>query len=229
MTPEPRDAAGSSARVPPAPESAPLRGRAAEARSNDDAVLAAAREVFAERGFDAPMSEIAQRAGVGVASIYRRYPSKERLTLDLRLLALRQVIDIARGVASSEEPFAVRAFLERHLRAAASPLVTTFGRYVERDLEVDRAADELHAALSALIDHDLRAGLLPAGYGPGELMIATTHLRPAVPTSRERAIELHLRQLDHYLLGLELSLAHPERVRGTPLSWEEWVDLNSAD
>lgn len=211
------------------PRDAPLRGRAAEARTNDDAVLNAAREVFVERGFDAPMSAIAERAGVGVASIYRRYPSKDALTLDLRLRALHQVTRIAQDALSSPAPSAVRAFLERHLREAASPLATTFGRHVRRNPDVDTAAEELREALEELISLDRDRGLVPPDFGPGELMIAITHLRPRIPTDRARAVDLHLRQLDHYLLGLQHSVEHPELIRGESMTWDEWVSFNSAD
>lgn len=37
------------------------------------------------------------------------------------------------------------------------------------------------------------------------------------------------RQLDHYLLGLQHSVEHPESVRGETMTWAEWVSFNSAD
>ncbi|MFF1875386.1 TetR/AcrR family transcriptional regulator [Kitasatospora herbaricolor] len=50
-----------------------------DARRNLESVLRAAREVFGEFGYDAPMEEVARRAGVGVGTVYRRFPSKEVL------------------------------------------------------------------------------------------------------------------------------------------------------
>jgi hypothetical protein len=58
--------------------SAPLSGRQAEARRNDGLILEAAREVFVEDP-DAPISAVAERAGVGIGALYRRYASKEEL------------------------------------------------------------------------------------------------------------------------------------------------------
>ncbi|MDN5853602.1 MAG: TetR/AcrR family transcriptional regulator [Actinomycetia bacterium] len=49
----------------------------ADARSNRDRVLAAARDLFAERGIDVGMREIARRAEVGPATLYRRFPTKQ--------------------------------------------------------------------------------------------------------------------------------------------------------
>lgn len=50
-----------------------------DARRNLESVLKAARQVFGEVGYDAPMEEVARRAGVGVGTVYRRFPSKEVL------------------------------------------------------------------------------------------------------------------------------------------------------
>ncbi|OLT27188.1 TetR family transcriptional regulator [Actinomadura sp. CNU-125] len=63
--------------------SRPLR---ADAARNSEKILRAAREVFAEQGPDAPLDDIARRAGVGIATLYRRFPHKAalvRAALDL--------------------------------------------------------------------------------------------------------------------------------------------------
>jgi len=54
----------------------------ADARENRARLLAVARELFAQRGLDVPMAAIARRAGVGVATLYRRFPTKESLVLE---------------------------------------------------------------------------------------------------------------------------------------------------
>ncbi|MGW6931184.1 TetR/AcrR family transcriptional regulator [Lentzea sp. NPDC054927] len=54
----------------------------ADARENRARVLAVARELFAQRGLEVPMAAIARRAGVGVATLYRRFPTKEALVLE---------------------------------------------------------------------------------------------------------------------------------------------------
>ncbi|WP_228508168.1 TetR/AcrR family transcriptional regulator [Curtobacterium sp. VKM Ac-2865] len=50
-----------------------------DARENRDRVLAAARELFAEHGLDVGMREVARRAGVGPATLYRRFPTRQAL------------------------------------------------------------------------------------------------------------------------------------------------------
>jgi AcrR family transcriptional regulator len=54
-----------------------------DARDNRDRVVRAAREIFAARGLDVTMREIARRAGVGVATLYRRFPTKEALVAEV--------------------------------------------------------------------------------------------------------------------------------------------------
>jgi AcrR family transcriptional regulator len=71
------------------------KGRQAEAARNDLKVLEAAREVFATQGWDAPVSAVAERAGVGMGSLYRRYGSKTELLQYLCVLSMRQVINAA--------------------------------------------------------------------------------------------------------------------------------------
>lgn len=56
----------------------PLR---ADARANLEAVLVAAERLIAERGADVPMSAVATEAGVGIATLYRRFPDREQLLL----------------------------------------------------------------------------------------------------------------------------------------------------
>jgi AcrR family transcriptional regulator len=56
-----------------------LRPQRADARRNFDALLAAAREVFAEEGTGASLEEIARRAGVGIGTLYRNFPTRQDL------------------------------------------------------------------------------------------------------------------------------------------------------
>jgi len=62
-------------------------------------LLSAAGDVFAARGLDTPMSEVACAAGVGVASIYRRFPSKQAL---LAALVVRRMDQITAAVAEAQ-------------------------------------------------------------------------------------------------------------------------------
>lgn len=108
-----------------APERTSRRGRQAEARRNDLAVLEAARDVFAAQGTDAPIAAVAERAGVGIGSLYRRYGSKVELLQRLCVLAIGQAQAAAREALAAENPWTglagyIRACVELRAGALAS-------------------------------------------------------------------------------------------------------------
>ncbi len=76
------------------------RPHRADAARNFDAVLAAAREVFTERGFGAPLEDVAERAGVGIATLYRNFPTREVLVENVYIVEIQSVI--AEAGASQE-------------------------------------------------------------------------------------------------------------------------------
>lgn len=61
----------------------------ADARQNEDILLQAAKEVFLSSGVDAPVREIASKAGVGIATLYRRFPKRS----DLIVAVFRREVD----------------------------------------------------------------------------------------------------------------------------------------
>jgi AcrR family transcriptional regulator len=72
----------------------------ADARRNRDRILDAARAAFGERGLDVPLEDIADRAGVGIATLYRRFPTREALvaaTFELKLDAFAEAAEQALG------------------------------------------------------------------------------------------------------------------------------------
>src|SRR4051794_34498377 len=64
----------------------------ADARRNRERILVAARDVFVETGTDAPLEEIATRAGVGIATLYRRFPERVDLMRAVVLDVLHQTM-----------------------------------------------------------------------------------------------------------------------------------------
>lgn len=83
------------------PLSRPLRR---DAELNLERILAAAQDVFAESGFDASMEQIANRAGVGVGTLYRRFPSKESLVLAIMEMASQHSEALVHDVLTHATP-----------------------------------------------------------------------------------------------------------------------------
>jgi AcrR family transcriptional regulator len=131
-----------------------LSGRRAEAARNDEAILASAREVFVADP-DAPVSAVAEHAGVGISSLYRRYESKEELLRKLCGDGLQLYNDIARAAVEDDdgEPWEIFAtFMRRIVEADVHALTRNLaGRFTPTE-EMERSAyfaDELNERLVA--------------------------------------------------------------------------------
>lgn len=119
------DSAGGEATGPvpdPVPkERAPAKRVAAlrvDAQRNLEHVVRAAREVFGESGYGAPMEDVARRARVGVGTVYRRFQSKEALVERIAEEETARLTEQARGaLAQEEDPWAA---LSRFLRTAVA-------------------------------------------------------------------------------------------------------------
>ena len=91
-------------------EPRPLRRDAEENRRR---LLEAAREVFAESGFEATMDEVAARAGVGVGTAYRRFANKEELIAALFQDRVAELVEVTERALAEEDPWqGIVAYLE---------------------------------------------------------------------------------------------------------------------
>ncbi|WP_460796866.1 TetR/AcrR family transcriptional regulator [Microbacterium sp. GXF0217] len=215
--------------MPEAPaDERPLPGRQREARSNDIAVLVAAREVFSAQGHDASIADIARHAGVGIGSIYRRYATKEALVEALHLHAVREAasraLELARELemGASTDLGGVATFLSRQITGASGPLLRPPRIAGPIPAELAAASDELRTGLELLIAHDRETGMLPAGFTPADAMQLLQHLRPVLPMPRGEADALHLRYLDLIATGLRAQAAEGVVLSGGP-GWDDWV------
>jgi AcrR family transcriptional regulator len=120
----------------------------ADARSNRDQILAAARALFREQGIEVPMKEIADRAGVGVGTLYRRFPDRGALIRATAYSYLAGLADLVESIRR-EEPDAwsalcrlLRESMELRLGALASAVEPGLHEDLRRDpnLEAVRAA-----------------------------------------------------------------------------------------
>jgi AcrR family transcriptional regulator len=118
------------------PHEAELR---ADARRNRDQIVAAALALFREEGIDVPMEEIARRAGVGVGTLYRRFPDRDALIWATAHASLRGQADMAQ-TALREEPGAWPA-LCRFLRDCAELRLGALASAIEPRLHASIQAD----------------------------------------------------------------------------------------
>jgi AcrR family transcriptional regulator len=119
------------------------RPRRADARRNYERVLAAATEVFAELGVTAPLDEIARRAGVGNATMYRHFPARRELVIAVYAGEVTTLCELGRSLLTDSSPADA---LFRWLRAFIAHVAT------KRDLPL-AIPDDAAGQRSALYRH----------------------------------------------------------------------------
>jgi AcrR family transcriptional regulator len=141
------------------------RPRRADARRNRERILESARAVFAEYGPDAQIDDVARQAGVGVGTVYRHFPTKEALLVELLREKFR--LFAARGREALEhdgEPFAVlEDLLWRNAETAASDAAVQHalagaGEHIWIQAQAEQ--QELLAVTGELIARARRAGTI---------------------------------------------------------------------
>ena len=155
----------------------PLR---ADARRNVDALLEAAKEVFATSGVDAPVREIATKAGVGLGTLYRHFPHRSDLVTAVFRHEVDACADEAPDLAATHEPGEA---LERWLYRYVDFIGTKRGLAAALH-SGDPAFDALPAyfesrflpALGALLDSAAKAGVVPPDVDPMDLLHAVANL-----------------------------------------------------
>ncbi|MEV7598918.1 TetR family transcriptional regulator [Kitasatospora sp. NPDC089797] len=142
----------------------------ADAARNAEKIIRAAREVFTEQGPDAHLDEVARRAGVGAATLFRRFPDKAallRAVLDARFA--EHVRPVIRAAAGDPDPArALARVLETALESVAGDFnVLTAARAA--GVLTPATGEEFFAALDVLLARGQRAGVLRADLVPDDL------------------------------------------------------------
>lgn len=133
----------------------------ADARRNSELLVRTAREVFAEKGVEAPLDEIARRAGVGPGTLYRHFPNREALIEAVYMDKIRMLTDRADELLADHPPeqamlMWLREYVQwishQHglassLKAALQPDSDAMAR--SRELVVDASATLLAAGRAA--------------------------------------------------------------------------------
>jgi AcrR family transcriptional regulator len=177
-------------------------GGRADARRNRERVLAAARAVFAERGIDAPMATVARRAGVGTATLYRHFPTRDAL---VRGAFVQQMETCARALTEALAlPDPWRGFqhlvetvceLQREERGFPAAFLAAFPENVS---EHAQSREHAERDVTTLVRRAQAAGALRADFHPSDLavvLLAHCALVTALPDD-----EAASRRLVAYLL-----------------------------
>jgi AcrR family transcriptional regulator len=155
---------------------ATVRRPRADAVRNRERVLEAAKAVFSAGGPDASLEAVARRAGVGIGTLYRHFPTREALFEAVYRREVQQLGDLAEQLKSEAEPVDA---LRRWLRSNVEFVATKKGMSAALALAVQSSSeltafsfDRLTKAVGALLDRAVAAGEIRADISPEDLLRA---------------------------------------------------------
>jgi AcrR family transcriptional regulator len=203
-----------------ASHAAPLSGRRAQAARNDVRILDAARTVFVADP-DAPISAVAEQAGVGISAVYRRYENKEDLLRRLCADGLGRYIAAAEAaLTDSEAPGeAFAEFMRRVVDADTHALTLRLAGMFEPTDDLRREAGRAQELNLQLVERAKAAGALRADVAPEDLSFVFEQLAAIRVGDDERTKELRRRYLALQLDALDGS--HTSELPGRAPSWQE--------
>ena len=159
---------------------ASVRGPRRDAVRNRELLLAAARDVFGERGVDASLEEIARRAGLGIGTLYRHFPSRQALIDALLEERLGAVVALA-DAAAADPADGLRRFLEAMIDLQARERVLR--EVLHRSAHAGRVAElraEVHDALEQLLAHAHAEGALRTDFALSDLALLLWSFGPLI-------------------------------------------------
>jgi AcrR family transcriptional regulator len=137
------------------------RPKRADARRNYEKLLAAAREAFAEEGTSATLEDVARRAGVGIGTLYRHFPTRPDLLEAVYLDEVQAICDAAEKYVDLPPWEALTGWLREFVSFAATKraLAEEMFTYLDRDADVFKScATAIYGAGEGLLQRAQEAG-----------------------------------------------------------------------
>lgn len=178
----------------------------ADAAHNRARILAVARELFAERGIDVPMTAIARRAGVGAATLFRRFPDRRSLVAEVFATQIGHCESVLDDAAADPDPWHGFCMFIESLgrtqiedRGFTEAFLSTFAE----DSGVDEKRIRAESTFADLVDRAQKAGRLRSDFSPSDIVLiflANGGLGEAPP---EHAHDLSRRLIAYLLQSFE--------------------------
>jgi AcrR family transcriptional regulator len=191
-----------------------------DARRNRERILVATRQAFQERGLDVGVDEIARRAGVGMGTLYRHFPTKDALIDAIVHVGFEQLAVAAeRALEASNawdgfEAFLLEAVEMQSADRGFKDALAARGRD-QRDVKLARR--RLHTAMARLVERGQREGELRADLAPEDVVMLLWATARIVERTADAAPGVVRRFLALHLAGLRpAATGHPPEV--PPLS-----------
>ncbi len=184
----------------------------ADARRNRQAILANARQVFAEQGIHASLDEIAQRANVGNATLYRHFGSRCQLVAAALSEQMERYAKMAAAAAAEPDPWnALRGYLTSLCRMQATDrgLADLLTSDAFPDAAIDAARDNARRDVVRTIRRAQDAGALRADFAPQDILIILMANAGLIYRAGAHAQDSSARLIALLLDGLQAAAATP--------------------
>lgn len=172
----------------------------------------AAREVFRRRGLDAPLEEIARKAGVAIGTLYNRFSSRGEL-VDAALGPLaQQAVELAERAARTEDPWqGFASFVEDTCALFADDrgYADVYRSRVPGTPVIAAAQQRLSALKASIMTRAKRAGVLRADVEPADIVLITWGIAGIIDATRDIAPDAWRRPVALLLDGLRPQAARP--------------------
>jgi len=206
-----------------------------DAERNRQRILETAGELFAERGLGVSLDEIARHAGVGVGTVYRRFPDKEQLIDALFEDRLNYIRETASAGLELEDPWQGLAFfIERSLeaqvadRALKELLLSTSSAHAR----IERGRAQIEPIVEAILERARAAGAVREDLALSDLLMLQHAVGEAAAYTHEVAPEAWRRIMCIALDGLRPDRRRPSPMPAPPLdeaqvlcAMREWGEL----
>lgn len=178
----------------------------ADARRNLEQLLAAARDLIVERGPQVPLEDVARHAGVGIGTLYRRFPDRDALLRAVAVDALDRTREVIEEVAGGDDAFeALATYLRRALELKVSAVMPQVLEVLEaEDPALADAREATAKGVEALVDAAHASGDLPADVtflDVGMMLVRIARPLPG-PMPASLKDELARRHLELFIRGL---------------------------
>jgi AcrR family transcriptional regulator len=197
-----------------------------DAERNRQRILSAAGELFAERGLGVSLDDIAHHAGVGVGTVYRRFPDKEQLIDALFEDRLAEILSAATDSLEMSDPWlAIVHFLERAMelqvedRALKELLLSTTTAHAR----IERGRRQIEPVVAAVLLRAQEAKVVRRDIAVSDLLLLQHAIGEVADYTREVAPEVWRRTLRIALDGLRPDRRQPSPMPTGPLDDEQIV------
>lgn len=145
-----------------------------DAVRNQALILAAAHDVFAEQGFDAPLDDVARRAGIGIATLYRRYPGRQELVEAVLADKANAYLAAACEAMRADDPWAgFSGYIERifELQSGDQTVADLLTMQMPKCPNISAVRQQIDSAQQAVISRAIDAGVLRADFELGDVIV----------------------------------------------------------